>query len=110
MKGYIEPFYCSTESLSWMWCPCYGRRGRTLLVRVGAASIANALSELLPGFLGHIRVIQSNAIELVILQLLQVQERVVRTVNGADDLIQLDLQRLGIAIFVYSESERPSRT
>ena len=62
------------------------------------AGIVNTCAKFQPGLLGQNRVIQTDAIEFVLLQLLQVQQRIMCTVNGTDELIQLDLQRLGIAI------------
>jgi hypothetical protein len=85
-----------------MLCLSNGRFGLFLFVHVRAASVLDTLSKFLPGFLGQIRIIQTNTIEFLFLQL---QESIMRTVNGTDDLIQLDLERLGIAILCILNQE-----
>ena len=65
-----------------------------LFTCVWVTSIAYALPKFRTSLFGQRRIIQTDAIEFILLQIFQIQERVVRTVNGADKLIKLDLQRL----------------
>lgn len=50
-------------------------------------------------------IITSDLIEFLLVQLFQVQERVTRTFDRADQLVQLDLQRLCVAVLCILDEE-----
>ncbi len=64
-----------------------------------------ATRELLQGLAGQQLVAPSELVQVVLLQLFEVQQRVVRAPRGADQFIDLDLQGFGIAVLRVLDQE-----
>src|SRR5688500_12375347 len=72
---------------------------------VGTSGITEALSQVLACFPGKITVRRPNPVELLLLQIFQIEQGVVRAFGDANEFVQLDLERLGVAILGVLDQE-----
>src|SRR5215210_1212441 len=79
-------------------CASYGRSSLSESLELRRIGIELAGAQLLSRHGGELRVAALVTLELLVLELLEAEQRIVRALGRADELIQLDLDRLGIAV------------
>jgi hypothetical protein len=60
--------------------------------------VRQAAGAVRPRLTGERAVARADAIELIVVELLQIEQRIVRSGHRADQLVELDLERIGVAV------------
>src|SRR2546421_8481383 len=79
-------------------CASCGRSSLSESLELRRIGVELARAQLLSRRGGKLRVAAQVTLELLVFELLEVEQRIVRALGGADELVQLDLDRLGIAV------------
>src|SRR5215208_5723544 len=77
---------------------CGTRSSAPELLDLGRIGVELAAPQLLERRRGQLLVAAPVALELLVVDLLEVEQRVVRALGGADQLVQLELDRGGVAV------------
>src|ERR1051325_350545 len=87
--------------------PCASSGGSPFpeVLDLGRVGVELAVAQFLASYPGERRVVAPVARELLILEVLEVEQRVVRALGRADQLVELDLDRLGVAVLRVLDEE-----